>query len=99
MLISVRNSPYLFARHPSGRVVQVSGNSGDLGRIANIVVPDEQAIQRLKPVVRYLQKMQPRHWHDNRGIVYISDARKSPNPAQNLQFDWANELPLFKHLK
>lgn len=59
MQFSLTNPPYIFARNTSGRAVQISGRAGDVGRIANIVVPDQREIQRLTPVIRFFQKKLP----------------------------------------
>jgi hypothetical protein len=61
MQISLKNSPYIFARNASGRVVQIAGRAGDVGKIDNVVVPDKREIRRLRPVIRYFEKLPPAH--------------------------------------
>lgn len=57
MQVSLKKPPYIFARNTSGRVVQIAGSAGDIGKIDNIVVPDEREIRRLRPVIRYFEKL------------------------------------------
>jgi hypothetical protein len=59
MQVSLVNPPKIFARNPAGRMVQISGRAGDIGKFENVVVPDQQVIQRLTPVLRYFQKKLP----------------------------------------
>ena len=70
MQVSLTNPPYLFARNPSGRMVQIAGNAGDVGRVANVVVPEERVIQRLKPFLRYFEKLPPRPFNYGSGSGY-----------------------------
>lgn len=57
MPVSLKKAPYIFARNAAGRVVQVSGHAGDIGKIENVVVPDEREIRRLRPVICYFEKL------------------------------------------
>lgn len=61
MQFTLVNPPQIFARSPSGRIVQIAGRAGDVGRFKNIVVPDEREIKRLKPFIHYLanEKLKP----------------------------------------
>lgn len=40
-------------------MVQVAGRPGDIGKYANIVVPDERDIHRLRPFLRFWSQMRP----------------------------------------
>ncbi len=57
MQVSLVNLPKIFARNAAGRMVQIAGRAGDVGKIANVVVPDEREIRRLRPVIRYFEKL------------------------------------------
>lgn len=66
MQVSLKKAPYIFARNASGRLVQIAGRAGDIGKIDNVVVPDEQEIRRLRPVIAYFEKLSSRHLRPTR---------------------------------
>jgi hypothetical protein len=54
MQYSLTNLPKIFARNSSGCLVQIAGRAGDIGVLDNIVVPDEQVIRHLRPLIHSL---------------------------------------------
>lgn len=96
MQVILKNAPYIFARHPSGRAVQIAGRAGDVGKIANIVVPDERVISHLKPVVRYLEKLQPRQFNYGANSGYAKYPHHPHKPVKAVQFNRMDSLPLFE---
>lgn len=64
MHYSFVNPPKIFARNAAGRMVQIAGTPGEIGRFENIVVPDKNEIRRLRPAVRFLGKLKSDPYHD-----------------------------------
>jgi len=96
MQFSLVNPPKIFARNSSGRMVQIAGHAGDIGKIANLVVPDERVIHRLRPVISYLQNLPPRHFEYGSRSGYSKHPQQSPNPLKRIQFNRTDDLPLFE---
>jgi len=96
MQFTLVNPPKIFARSASGRMVQIAGRAGDVGRLTRFVVPNEHEIQRLRPVITYLEKLKPSEPF-NYGTS--SSYRKYPEPppleGKPIDFNKIDDLPLF----
>ncbi len=95
MQVSLVNPPKIFARNPAGRMVQIAGRAGDIGKFENVVVPDERVICHLRPVIRYLEKLQPRRFEYDS----VSGYTKHQQPRQPGGADPVNgigDLPRFR---
>ena len=57
MPYSLDNPPKLSARNAAGRLIQIAGRPGEIGRFDNVVVPDEREIRRLRPAMIFLGKL------------------------------------------
>jgi len=97
MQFTLVNPPKIFARNASGRVVQISGRAGDVGRFENVVVPEERVIRHLKPVVKYIEKLPHRPFDYGMGSGYSKHQQQpQQNPLKVIQFNRTDDLPLFK---
>jgi hypothetical protein len=95
MQVSLTNAPYIFARNASGRVVQISGRAGDVGRIANVVVPNERVVQKLLPVIRYIEKLPPKQFEYGSLSRYRKYSTRPETPVVQVSPNKLNDLPLF----
>ena len=95
MRIQLQNPPYIFARNSSGRLVQIAGRAGDVGRIANVVVPDEHTIQRLKPAIRYFGKLSLGRFEYGAGSAGEKSSHHQ-DVVKPVQFNRTDDLLLFE---
>src|ERR1700752_1972328 len=96
MQFSLVNPPKIFARNTSGRMVQIAGRAGEIGRVENIVVPDDQEIQHLKPFIRYLAKLKSEPFNYGSSSGYRKYPEPPPATEDPIEFDRVDDLPLFK---
>lgn len=96
MQVSLVSPPKIFARNPAGRMVQISGSAGDIGKYENVVVPDEQAIRHLRPVIRYMEKLKPKPLNYGTSSGYRKYPEPPPLRGEPIQFNRTDDLPLFE---
>ena len=91
------NPPKIFARNPAGRMVQIAGHAGDIGKFDNVVVPDGREIQHLRPVVRYMEKLKPKPFEYGSTTGYSKYPQRSGREtAPTITFNTVDDLPLFE---
>lgn len=93
---TLTNPPKLFARTPHGRMVQIAGHPGDVGRLDNIVVPTKQEIRRLRPVVSFIEKLKPQPFNDGTTSRYRKHLEQSQPPVFPIPYNRFDNLPLFR---
>jgi hypothetical protein len=96
MQANLKNPPYIFARNEAGRMVQIAGSAGDIGRLANLVVPDERVIRHLRPVISYIEKLPPRHFEYGAGSGYRKYPRQPQQKVTPIELNKVDDLPLFE---
>jgi len=77
-------------------MVQIAGRAGDLGKFDNVVVPAEQEIRRLRPALSYFGKLKPTPFNYGTGSGYHKYPEPKREPAEPVQLDRLDDLPLFK---
>lgn len=98
MQVSLVNPPKIFARNASGRMVQIAGHPGEVGRFINIVVPDEREIRRLRPVLAYLEKLKATPFDYGTASRQRLRSRPVTLSTSSSDFNRIDNLPLFKKL-
>lgn len=96
MYPNLKNAPYIFARNVSGRMVQIAGSAGDVGKIANFVVPPEREIKRLRPFIRYMERLRPRAFSYGLGNSYGKYRAQPRRKLVENRYNETHDLPLFK---
>ena len=95
---SLANPPKLFARSAAGRMVQIAGRPGEVGKLDNVIVPDEREIRRLRPAVTFMSRLKAAPF--NYGT--LSSYRRHVEPATAATvptaFNRLDNLPLFQKL-
>jgi len=90
------NPPKIFARNPAGRMVQIAGRAGDIGKIANFVVPDGREIQHLRPFISYLERLKSDPFNYGTSSGYRKYPEPPPLSGKPVEFDRTDDLPLFE---
>ena len=96
MQFSLVNPPKIFARSSSGRMVQISGRAGEIGKFENIVVPDENEIQHLRPFISYLERLKSDPFNYGTSSSYRKYPEPPPLSGKPVEFDRTDDLPLFE---
>lgn len=95
MRYSLGNPPKLYARNAAGRLIQIAGRPGEIGRYDNVVLPDERDIHRLRPALSFLAKLKPTSF--NYGTTSKDDEPSQPaiRKLPSNRFNRLDALPLF----
>ena len=96
MLVSPVNPPKLFARNAAGRMVQIAGRPGEIGRFENMIVPDAHEIRRLRPAVTFLEKLKPAPFRVATRNSYDRHTRSVAPTDRPTPFSQRDNLPLFQ---
>ena len=98
MQYSLVNPPKLYARNAAGRLIQVAGQPGELGRFDNVVVPDAREIRRLRPAVTFIGKLKPERFNYGAASKFARRSTPATPTITSNSFNHLDNLPLFQKL-
>ncbi len=95
MQSSLGNPPKLYARNAAGRLIQIAGRPGEIGRYDNVVLPDERDIHRLRPAILFVAKLKPTSFNESSTIQSSQPPQPTTRTRATDPFNQLDTLPLF----